>query len=105
MKKEAKWTKVRGTARVFEKDGKLCLRFPKSIINLFGLRSGDMVRFRKRHGKPPLPPTELAVLARKLESAPEQEAADKLVVARYGSPPSYIMTFWRDGRKLLPLKK
>jgi hypothetical protein len=47
-KKEAKWTKVRGTARAFEKNGVVFLRFPKSIVTLFGLRAGDTVRFRKR---------------------------------------------------------
>lgn len=46
-----KWPIVRGTARVFERDGELFLRFPKSLITLFDLRAGDKVRFRKRRGK------------------------------------------------------
>ncbi len=45
------WIKVRGTARVLEKDGKIYLRFPKSVITLFDFRSGDKIRFSRIWGK------------------------------------------------------
>ena len=33
--------------RVFEKNGEPCIRFPRPIVRLFGLRSGDSVVRRK----------------------------------------------------------
>ena len=45
------WIKVRGVARVFEENGVLYVRFPKAQVKIFGLQSGDVVRWRKRREK------------------------------------------------------
>ncbi len=107
--KSGTWTKVRGTARVFEKDGQLFLRFPKSIIVLFGLKAGDNARFRKCPRKRPLSPEKLTAITRKMVEAKTPHAAqkltDQLVDGFYGKPLSFLVTFFRAGKQLMPKKK